>query len=233
MIVSRKQGALGNQLFFIGAMLGVAHRQGVNCYMPSWEYADMFPNLREFVSDTTPLGFSPREYIEPHFHYAKIPYYPEGVIIDGYFQSEKYFEGADIKTALVMNGFAESRLKDYTSIHIRRGDYLRSNGFHPVVTTDYIEEAQRRIGGKFVVFSDDVEWCRQNVKGEIIHSESDIMDMYLMTQCKNNIIANSSFSWWGAYLNGNPDKRVIAPSNWFGDKTMITKDLYCEGWEII
>jgi len=88
----------------------------------------------------------------------------------------------------------------------------------------------------FYIFSDDIEWCKGHFSyiDEIIYVEGNIniKDLALMSICKNNIIANSSFSWWGAWLNKNDDKIVIAPSTWFGPskKGFITEDLYCEDW---
>jgi hypothetical protein len=89
---------------------------------------------------------------------------------------------------------------------------------------------------KFYVFSDDIEWCKNFFSDildfEFISGNNEIRDLYLMSSCENNIIANSSFSWWGAWLNKNPNKKVIAPSVWFGPakKNVITEDLYCKNW---
>jgi len=90
---------------------------------------------------------------------------------------------------------------------------------------------------KIVIFSDDIEYCQQNFKDEkyVFVHESDYYDMLLMSMCNHNIIANSSFSWWGAFLNKNENKTVIAPENWFGPHYAHynKKDLYAEGWIVI
>jgi len=115
------------------------------------------------------------------------------------------------------------------SIHIRRGDYLSnqySNGFAGVCTNIYYENAIKFIKEKveypqFYVFTDDKEWVREHfeMNGAIYinfnNGKDSWQDMYLMSQCKHNIIANSSFSWWGAWLNNNPDKIVVAPKLWW------------------
>ena len=86
---------------------------------------------------------------------------------------------------------------------------------------------------KFLVFSDDIEWCKQVFDDDFnfIEGEEDYVDLLLMARCKHNIIANSSFSWWGAWLNRNNNKRVIAPKKWFGSVANLdSKDLLPKGW---
>ena len=87
----------------------------------------------------------------------------------------------------------------------------------------------------YLIFSDDVNWCQDNfnfIKNKtIITNNLDYQDLYLMSLCKNNIIANSSFSWWGAWLNNNKDKKVIAPSKWFGEKANLNQnDIIPKEW---
>ena len=123
-----------------------------------------------------------------------------------------------------------------TSVHIRRGDYISSphmTEFHTNLSeTDYYQKAMEIIGGDFMFISDDIEWCKENFKGDnIFYSPftEELEDLCLMTYCTNNIIANSSFSWWGAYLGF--DGKVIAPNNWFGPKgPKKTQDLIPNNW---
>jgi len=126
------------------------------------------------------------------------------------------------------------------SLHIRRGDYLRTQDHHPVCSLDYYMDALSKFRDKeykFIVFSDDVDWCRNNFNEDFIFTEgnTDYEDMWLMSLCDHNIIANSSFSWWGAWLNDNPNKRVIAPKKWFGPSYSNWKldDLFCNDWEVL
>lgn len=130
------------------------------------------------------------------------------------------------------------------SLHIRRGDYVvseKTNNYHGTCTIEYYKEAMRIIKEKindtfFFVFSDDINWCKANFKGDNIDfidfMRPDYFDMYLMSLCKNNIIANSSFSYWGAYLNQNDNKVVIAPSIWFKNEEANKKSagLIPENW---
>ncbi len=113
--------------------------------------------------------------------------------------------------------------------------------FHPSQDISFYKESVSLMvkNTHFLVFSDDVEWCVNNFdfieKKTFIRNEKDYEDLYLMSMCNNNIIANSTFSWWGAWLNKNQDKIVIAPKTWFGSNYshLGTKDLYCDGWKII
>jgi len=115
------------------------------------------------------------------------------------------------------------------SLHIRRDDYVTSNGYHPVQPLSYYEKALDIIGdwNKLLVFSDDIEWCKSNLnfdKIQFVEEANEFETLYLMSHVQDNIIANSSFSWWGAWLNKNPQKRVIAPKLWFGEISGICTD---------
>ncbi len=147
-------------------------------------------------------------------------------------------------------------------LHVRRGDpnladkrgfkwaYVNLQSTHPTQPLEYYEKALAEFDSNLpvVVFSDSIEWCKEQEifqgdrfmfsEPEDKHSDGALMpfiDVCLMTLCDHAIIANSSMSWWGAWLIQNPNKKVIAPSMWFGsdyaDKD--TKDLYCEGWTVI
>jgi hypothetical protein len=153
----------------------------------------------------------------------------EGKIPDIYLQDPKYFRSFDreIKTL-----FSEGiRRIDMVSIHVRRGKnpllpseprYCDNPFYVNLWEIGYYEKAMALFpDDKFLVFSDDIEWCKQNFKGdrfEFSHG-TEIEDMNNMAGCKHNIIANSSFSWWAAFLNPNPMKTVVAPSkeHWYSD----------------
>lgn len=171
----------------------------------------------------------------------------------GYWQSEKYFRDIsdqirndfrfDIKDkSLVQLAKKITGMPGAVSVHVRRGDYLdvpemycgicTSEYYSRAIQymTDHIEEPQ------FVFFSDDLQWVHENlsienavyVEASMFESYSNWYDMYLMTCCKHNIIANSSFSWWGAWLNNNEKKIVVAPDKWLNNENTI--DIWCEGW---
>lgn len=180
----------------------------------------------------------------------------KSVYLDGYWQSEKYF--SDIES-IIRSEFTVSKNPDVenaklmeeisgvnaVSIHVRRGDYVANEKtmmIHGVCGLDYYDRAIKHISGSvanptFFVFSDDPQWVQDNLKipfptTYVTHNGpgKNYEDLRLMSLCKHNIIANSSFSWWGAWLNNNPDKAVIAPGKWFNDESKDTKDLIPEGW---
>lgn len=174
------------------------------------------------------------------------------LILEGYFQSELYFKKYEKE---IREDFQiVSTLKPITiktidfiksvnavSIHFRRGDYI-GNAIHDTDKTEYYKVAVKNIENKvespvFFVFSDDINWAKQNFKStfethyiDFNDAESNYEDLKLMASCKHNIIANSSFSWWGAWLNSNPEKIVIAPQKWFADEKLNEKDIIPQDW---
>jgi len=175
--------------------------------------------------------------------------------LDGYWQSEKYFEdvGFVLRKEITVRESPDSRNaelareiggRDSVSVHIRRGDYvsdLTINSFHGITPVSYYQRAVEVIASRIsnpylYIFTNDPEWVVGNIKFDrpmtiLTHNDAvkSYEDLRLMSLCKHNIIANSTFSWWGAWLNQNPDKIVIAPRIWFkvGD---INKDIVPESW---
>ena len=191
---------------------------------------------------------------ENSFHFDSTMFrIPDHTNISGYFQSEKYFKHVEeeIQDILTFNMDVRCKANDIfpnvatetVSIHLRRGDYVNLQQYHPVCSPEYYMSAFSYFQDEdynFLVFSDDIEYCKQ-LFGEAenltyIYTNNDFVDLCLMSMCDHNIIANSSFSWWGAWLNKNRNKKVIAPRKWFGsayDGINDTKDLYCENWIIV
>lgn len=195
------------------------------------------------------------EYIEQHFHYnERFLQLPDNTLLEGYFQSEKYFKRCRdiilrdfewIEHPSVQNQEILGAIHDGNSVslHVRRGDYIsnkNANKFHGTKGLDYYELAVKEIVKQvkkpvFYVISDDPEWCQENIKikhpvSYISHNKKGCEDMRLMKSCKHNIIANSSFSWWAAWLNTNPDKIVVAPKQWFNDPSIDTSDVLPAKW---
>jgi tellurite resistance-related uncharacterized protein len=188
----------------------------------------------------------------------KILNVPENVFLRGYWQSEKYFkviepvlrEDLTLKTPLTgLNlGVADQiRSRIAISLHVRRGDYFTdsaTNQTHGTLSVEYYKAAADVIlrcipGAAFFVFSDDIPWVKENLnmKSPTIFVEhntqkTDYEDLRLMSLCQHHIIANSSFSWWGAWLNPNKEKMVIAPKKWYSIN-VDTKDLIPEGWTLV
>jgi hypothetical protein len=197
-----------------------------------------------------------KKYTEPHFHYD--PNYtklPKSTVLSGYFQSEKYF--SDIRGVLLEDfswakepkGKNKDNLKQIkndpssVSVHVRRGDYVSNENaakFHGLTGVDYYKAAVKEMtkhvkNPNLYVFSDDPDWCKKNIKFTqqtiyVSHNTDGSEDMRLMKACRHNIIANSSFSWWGAWLNENSNKIVIAPNQWFSHSESNTKDIIPGSW---
>lgn len=130
--------------------------------------------------------------------------------------------------------------KKTISMHIRRTDYLSSDGFHIVQPLKYYEAALTEVGDydQLLIFSDDTNWCFKNLKFNkqkiITDQYTDIENIWLMSLCHHNIIANSSFSWWGAYINTRSDHRVIAPKTWHGNTdSSYWQHIYDKSWIVI
>lgn len=190
---------------------------------------------------------------QPSFLIAQTP-----VNFIGYFQSYKYFDGFEDKIkqlfAFPIKNLSQNskgalisfKDKNTVSVHIRRGDYVTdsiTNSVHGCCTIEYYQSAisflQTSVSDPtFVFFSDDSHWVKENFINLICNKifidfnqgSDSWMDMYLMTQCQHNIIANSSFSWWGAWLNNKSEKIVIAPKKWFVNQANVSDDLLPENW---
>jgi hypothetical protein len=194
---------------------------------------------------------------EPHFPYdPNILKCNNHVYLEGYWQTEKYFK--DIKE-IILRDFTiveepdprnktmadQIRGSESVSIHVRRGDYVTNpttNAYHGTCSEDYYKKAIQIIKNRvhkpqFFIFSDDLTWVREHldigyptVFVDFNGPDKDYEDLRLMSLCQNHIIANSSFSWWGAYLGSDPGKIVIAPKRWFKKTDIITSDLLPESW---
>jgi len=179
---------------------------------------------------------------------------PDNTLLSGYWQSEKYFKDiadtirSDFTFMSPPKGKSleiAERINNSTSIslHVRRGDYAtnkETNVYHGLAPIEYYNAAVAKImttvqNPHFYVFSDDPEWTKEHIKLRspatyVDHNSKGAEDMRLMSMCQHHIIANSSFSWWAAWLNPSTDKIVIAPKQWFNLKTLDTSDLIPASW---
>jgi hypothetical protein len=162
------------------------------------------------------------------FQLAKIYSDARDLGVDYYFQNEKWFKNHayEIKTLFGAN----IPQCPYVSVHVRRGDYLKLSHFHtPMWEGDYYDRAIEMFPGReFLVFSDDIPYCKERFKGPRFHfseGKDEITDMNLMAGCEDHIMANSSFSWWGAYISPWPNQTIVAPkeTSWFRDGVIRTK----------
>ena len=247
MVVAKHIGRLGNNMFQIAAAIGYAKKYGYEWAAdPSNGHGEpyssihtSFPNLPKSTPSGVRFHEHPNRFCnihnkhldECHFNYHDIPNLGPDVILSGFFQSWKYFEHCKEEVKQIFKLEHIPGYEDYVSIHVRRGDYVQHAGSFPPITVGYIHEViyqiDSRIGHskKLIFFSDDIQWCKDNftfIDRVVEYSEdrNELQDLSLMASCGHHIIANSTFSWWGAYLGHNPNRIVISPScengSWFG-----------------
>jgi hypothetical protein len=253
-------GRLGNQMFQYASLRGIAARRGYDFGIPPSKFEDEWRSHQLFeVFDLPHLSRQNVKYLdggnapvaqEKFFHFDQLLFdqCPNDVSLFGFFQSEKYFKHIEesIKEDFTFREHILEPCKEIAegfenpvSLHVRRTDYLTNNANHHNLDLSYYEEALKYFDDRqVIVFSDDPEWCKeQSLFSEdrflVSESEDNKIDLCLMTFCTSHIIANSSFSWWGAWLANS--QKVIAPSKWFGPNNADkeTKDLIPETWTII
>lgn len=231
MIYCELSDRLGNNLFQFGAAISIT--DNIKIYIDKEDdYLSFLKYKVFFFEGFDVVRILPKNipiYNEIDFAYNPIPYNGSPIHLKGYFQSYKYlirskvikqfsFNQTLINSIYTSHPFLKK--KDFTSIHVRRGDYLNVQYKHPFSGKNYYNKAIEYVGKDnfFIVVSDDIEWCKNNIKPKNVHYMSDsdpITDFFIQTISKNNIISNSSFSYWAAYINESKNK-VIAPSLWFG-----------------
>lgn len=252
------QGGLGNYMFQIACAYSYSLKNEKTFVLSLSDSITVHKNIESYRSNIlSNLKFTQKQdfskyklYNEPNFFYESIPDFNENVFLVGYFQSEKYFKNYRNEILNIFSfptNIIESVKNKYKpllenkicSIHVRRGDFLKFPDNHPTQNMNYYMKAIKQMpkDSVFFIFSDDIEWCKQNFpdipeKFHYIENQNDYEDLLLMSMCTNNITCNSSFSWWGAWLNQNPSKVVIAPTKWFGPAYahFDTKDIYCDNW---
>lgn len=213
----------------------------------------VFPGVKlidweiKYADDAIIYHHVKKKYEQMVSHYDSSTLKLENCFFDGYWESDKYFYPIREKIRrqfvfdihdLGMDKVLEY-IGEYTGVQVRRTDYLGTD--FDVCTKEYYDKAINYIleidkNSKFIFFSDDKKWVEENFNkdnmiicdGEMFDSYVDSYDMYLMTQCKNVIISNSTFGWWGAWLNDKANKIVISPSIY--DKENSILDIYCEDW---
>jgi len=218
----------------------------------------LFHVINPIIGRLNLYKFIPEYFPEDNFSIAKLKN-SKNAFLEGYWQKYSIIE--EFRDIIIINLTLKKEISKVNkeilnkidslnsiSIHIRQGDYITNptfNAYYEICPMKYYEDAMDYIAMQvdnpvFFIFSDSIDWVKNNMhfKYLIIYVDNkgpDHEDLYLMSKCKHNIIANSSFSWWGAWLNENPDKIVIAPKKWFKDpiKNNETKDLLPNSWIII
>ena len=254
-----KLGRFGNQMFQFAALKGIARNRGFQyCIPPSYQKDEWYDHQLfipfklkntnhlnvQYIDDTRPTVLEETFY----FNEKLFNECPDWVTIQGFFQTERYFKHIqeEIKGDFTFNDDvlgpamnAMSSFENPISLHVRRTDYV-TNTNHTVLPLEYYKKALETFPNRQVlVFSDDPKWCfEQSMFNDdrfmISENTNQYLDMCLMTLCKGHIIANSSFSWWGAWLANS--EHVVAPAGWFegsNNSHLDIKDLIPKEWELI
>ena len=257
-ITSFLMGGLGNQMFQISKALSEGFDNNIDVVFRPYSFVPMhgnqptkylnniFKNIK-FDNITEKL----ERVTEPSWSYSQINLlYYKSIEFYGYFQSGKNFENNKEKIIQLFSPdkqFIEKikRLypnilsKNSISIHVRRGDYLTISDILPTIDKTYIDQALNKLNneGSIFIFSNDKKWVEENLNYEnstIVMGLEDYEELWAMSLCNHNVMSNSSFSWWASYLNKNTNKKVFAPSIWFGPKGEKNfDDIYEPEWEKI
>lgn len=240
-----RYGRLGNQMFQIASTIGIARKKGYDVGFPewlNWDAKERFVTSEDIrVGQWFPIWETvqkvnselyPEYFIPWGFHGFDIP---DNVSLVGHMQSERYFEhcAEEIRHLFSMT---DDKLKlPYTAIHVRMGDY--GSSYHPICTYDYYKQAIALIDGPYMVFSDNPQEAWTLLKplmgpSDCLFHGDTRRSFAKMKRCKSHIIANSTFSWWAAWL---ADADVVAPKQWFGPDAaqLETKDIYPPKWNVI
>ena len=202
-----RNGRLGNQLWQIASTIGIAHARGCRAVFPDWAYRRCFSVPDEYFGD-------------PGEHEAHD-------LSPDYLQEVAYLGGVEdrVRRFFSLNPHARGEFEERhrsllglphkTAVHVRRGDYLEgiNASLYVPVAMSYYEDAMAITSGPYLVFSDDIAWCRRQFPSDcaFVEGNADYEDLALMASCDAVIAANSSFSWWGAWLS---EGRRIFPRRW-------------------
>lgn len=249
------KGGLGNQMFIIASTYSLALDNHDECAFnlngsvkgqgnSAFSYKNnVFRKVKEL-----PISWKNKaDFHETNYNYKPIPY-RRNMLLDGYFSSDKYFNHhrkeilSLFKDPDSINAIkSRFNFTNSVSLHVRRGDYLQFPTIHPVLDISYYKSAIAFMDDlvnidRIYVVSDDINYCKGYMKLKdkrfiYIEGLADYQDMYLQSLCTHNIMANSSFSWWGSYLNENESKIIFAPKRWHGPGLKaVSSGLFCDNW---
>jgi len=250
MIISRLKGGLGNFMSQIAAGYSLALDKKVDFRIDPNRINSVHTHWKEYMSNifrkikivSGVKGLSLYRYDGLTYKHINVN---DNVVIDGYFQSEKYylkhkqaiidlFKIDDVSLKYIQGKYGHLLNKNSCAIHVRRGNFLKISWYNKLEMGNYYNKAIDIIGRdkNFLIFSDDMVWCKnafKDINATFIEGEKDYIDMYLISMCQDVITANSTFSWWGAYLNTSKNSRIVTTATRFTRKHS-NKDLNPPNW---
>jgi len=254
MITTFLQGGLGNQLFQWAVAENLALKNNTKINFDISFYLNQnhrkfelykFKNIEINIAQPEDINKNVNIIKETDLNSFDIQYV-NPTYLYGYWQNEFFFKDSEttIRNKLEIQDDLDNYIKNKypvlgentVSIHVRRTDYISLSDFHYNQSLDYFKNAYDLLTDNNInvlVFSDDINWCKDNIKFNktiFIEGEDNITDLYMMSKCQNNIITNSTFSWWGAWINKNKNKIIISPKNWFGINGPKKSDPALEKW---
>jgi hypothetical protein len=230
---------LANRLFQIAASIGYAKKYNENAVFPDILHKN-YDIHRNTIFRNLNNNNGSRDFVQNHYNYMGYGYreitFKQNIEINGWFQSWKYFKDAEDEVKNIFSipssirEYLNSKYSDILNkktvgVHVRRGIQAADENAlrqYPQPGPDYISEAVNLfdLSHTFVLFSDGHTWCKENLRDDVkfihIENETEVVDLYLMSLMNHNIIYNSTFSWWGAWLNDNPEKKIVTPDVWYG-----------------
>ncbi len=244
MVIPRTYGRMGNFLFQAATAMAYAWKHGLDFSLPnSTNDPKANPIYLQHLVNPRYNRHLPSVTVEEKGHgFQQIRFEPHwrahNIILDGYWQTEKYFAEYRDRILQAFN-YPHRSMGGWVSFHVRRGDYLTLTRKHPPVSLDWMNRAMGLFPAtsRFRFFSDDIAWCKSTFGGNprcsFSERGSEEQDLIEMSWCEHHICSASTFSWWGAWLNRNPDKRVVMPAWWFtpGYQGLDTKDIVPQQWE--
>jgi hypothetical protein len=259
-----RMGFLGNQMFQYAALRGIAARHGYGFVIPPaparprrWRHHELFQTFGMGSVGPANIGLigedGPELELPVHgYNEDFAAACPDDVSLTGFFQAEAWF--ADVAGTIRADFTFHARFREPAAayradlggraiaLHVRRGDYVGQEDRYVPLPPDWYAAALARLDpdATVLVFSDDPQWCREQAlfAGDrflIAAGGNTRHDLCLMSLCDDFVIANSTYSWWGAWLGAAPDKRVVIPAQWFGPTFahLDTSGLYVAGWEAL
>jgi hypothetical protein len=245
-----RYGRMANGMYQIAGILGIAKKNNLEPVFPVWinhDHRDRFGSTEddelwkyfEHQLPAIPEGIQWQREQAVQWGYHDVRLGSGNHNLSGHFQSARYFDNCFDTVQHFFRMKDEEPVNDYVAIHVRLTDYDQgtNQGWHPRLTMNYYSPAMAMFpDSKFLVFSDDIDSCKQMFGTSVDYSEGNdyIQDFKLMKRCKSFIIGNSSYSAMAAILGEHPEKRVIAPRPWFGEAAGITgKDIYSHDWTVL